>query len=148
MANVQLSGEEVTRVWVSVATGRIVGFCPVWLPGMGPCRCIELTHAHEINTWANRFREQQRRDYEEKQYAQLTKDDVLRKRIREALRARRNVVGPLQRADIDRGLRMLDALEAKIAARSQEGALLIERYDSAKRQEDIALEAPVFQKAN
>jgi len=55
------------------------------------------------------------------------------------------VVGPLQRADIDRGLKMIETMEKRIAARTQEGALLVEMYDSSKRKEDIALEAPAYQ---
>jgi hypothetical protein len=144
--NIQLTGNEVTAVWVNTQTQRIVGFAPqnCFFPGISRCLCIPLHHANEISTWADRYRAQQKADFEERQYAQITKDDAVRKRIREALRARRNVVGPLQRADIDRGLRFLDTIEARMKPQAPEGALLIERCESTKRKEDIALESPAF----
>ena len=40
---------------------------------------------------------------------------------------------------------MIETMEKRIAARTQEGALLVEMYDSSKRKEDIALEAPAYQ---
>lgn len=145
--SVQLTGSELTCVWTHVDSGRILGFAPMtWtFAGSERCLAIPLYHAHEMDAWADRYRKQQREDFEVKQYETLAKDNAVRKRIREALRARRNVVGPQQRGDIDRGLRFLDALEAKLANRQQEGALLIERYDASKRSEDIALEAPAYQ---
>jgi hypothetical protein len=143
---VQLTGDEVTCVWTNMRTGRIMGFAPIncTFPGMWNCMCIPLHHANEISAWADRYRAQQKADFEERQYAQLTKDDAVRKRIREALRARRNVVGPLQRADIDRGLRFLDTIEQRMKPQAPEGALLIERCEATKRKEDIALESPAF----
>ena len=146
MANVQLAGDEVTAVWVDRLSGRIRGFAPVncLFPGVLNCLCIPLYHAHEIQKWADRYRAQQRADFEERQYAQLTKDDAVRKNIRDALRARRNVVGPKQRADIDRGLKFLDTIEARMKPKAPEGALLIERCEATKRKEDIALESPGF----
>lgn len=144
MANVQLTGDEVTAVWIDRQSNRIVGFAPVncFFPGVFRCLCIPLYHAHEINTWADRYRAQQKADFEERQYAQLTKDDAVRKNIRDALRARRNVVGPLQRADIDRGLKFLDTIEDRMKPKAPEGALLIELCETTKKKEDIALESP------
>jgi len=145
--NVQLTADEVTCVWVNTITGKILGFAPqnFAFPGAEQCMCIPLMHAHEVDSWADRFRVQQEDEFEGKQYAQFMKDDAVRKRIREKLKARRDVVGPAQRGDIDKGLAMLDALEARLSKRTQEGALLVEMYDSSKRKEDIALEAPAYQ---
>lgn len=146
MANVQLTGAEITCVWKNLDNGQILGFAPAGFkfPGSQRAMCIPLYHAHEIDKWANSFREQQADEHDGKEYARFLREDAVRKNIREKLKARRAVVGPLQRADIDRGLAMLDRLEAKIAHRKQEGALLIERYDATVRKEDIALESPAY----
>lgn len=144
---VQLTGEEITCVWLSMDTRKILGFAPqnCRLPGMERSLCIPLMHAHEVDRWANEFRAQQAAEFEEKQYKKFMKDSAVRKAIREKLRARMQVVQPKQRADIERGLKMLDALEARIDSRHQQGALLVEMYDSSKRKEDIALESPAYQ---
>lgn len=146
MSNVQLTSEEVTCVWTNMQTGRIMGFAPMncTFPGIWNCMCIPLHHANEINAWADRYRAQQRADFQETQYAQITKDDAVRKRIRAALMARRAIVGPLQRADIDRGLHFLDVIEARRKPQAPEGALLVERCEATKKKEDIALESPAF----
>ena len=147
MKNTQITGEEVTCVWKNIHTGKILGFAPAnWnFPGMQHCISLPLMHAHEMDYWANEFRKQQQEEFEEKQYAQFVRDSEVRKRIKDQLLARRNVVGPLQRADIDRGLKMIETMEKRISQRTQEGALLVEMYDSSKRKEDIALEAPAYQ---
>jgi hypothetical protein len=146
MANVQLTGDEITCVWQNIDNGQILGFGPknFKFPGCHRAICIPLYHAHEIDKWANAFRNQQQDEHDGREYARFLREEPIRKRLRDKLKARRDQVGPLQRADIDRGLAMLDALEARLAKRKLEGALLIERYDSSKRKEDIALESAVF----
>ena len=146
MANVQITGAEVTAIWKNISTGKIVCFAPLTanFPMLRNCIAMPLYHAHEIDYWANEYRKQQAQEFEEKQYEKLTRDNEVRARIRAALRARRNVVGPLQRADIDKGLDFLDKIEAR-QVKTQEGTLLIERYDASVRKEDIALEAPAYQ---
>lgn len=149
-ANVQITGEEVTCVWKNIADGKIVCFAPITaaFPMLQGCIAIPLYHAHEIDYWANEYRKQQAEEFEWKQYEKLEKDLEVRKRIRAALKSRRDAVGPLQRADIDRGLAFLDVIEAR-QVKTQEGALLIEQYDASVRQEDIALDSPAYQtKAN
>jgi hypothetical protein len=144
--NVQLTGAEVTCVWTNLDNGLILGFAPenFKFPGYHRCMCIPLRHAHEIEQWANKFRAQQADEHDGKEYARFLREDAVRKNVREKLKARRAVVGPLQRADIDRGIAMLDAMEKRMAKRKQEGALLTERYDSSKRKEDLALESAAF----
>jgi hypothetical protein len=148
MANVQISGDEQTAVWKNLSTGKIVCFAPLnaRFPMLQGCIALPLTHAHEIDYWANEYRKQQKEEFEWKQYEKLERDTEIRKRIRAALKARRDVVGPLQRADIDRGLAFLDRIEAR-QVKTQEGALLIEQYESNVRQEDIALDSPAYKVA-
>jgi hypothetical protein len=146
VGNVQITGDELTCVWIDNVTGEIAGFAPAGFAH--PCTLgshpIPLYHAWERDRYYQRFRLQEAEKFEREQYEKFMREAPVRKNLRDKLKARRNQVGPLQRADIDRGLKMLDALEARLV-KKREGAALVEMYDATKRQEDIALESPAYQ---
>lgn len=144
--NVQITGSELTCAWIDNVTGEIAGFAPVGF--QHPCTLgshpIPLYHAWEADKFYEQFRLQEAEKFERKQYEKFMREAPVRKALRDKLKARRSSVGPLQRADIDRGLKMLDALEAKLVMK-QQGAALVEMYDASKRKEDIALDSPAYQ---
>lgn len=146
LPNVQITGAELTCVWIDNASGEIAGFAPSGF--QHPCTLgthpIPLYHAWEADKYYERFRLQEAEKFERKQYEKFMREAPVRKALRDKLKERRRHVGPLQRADIDRGLKMLDALEAKLVMK-QQGAALVEMYDASKRKEDIALDSPAFQ---
>lgn len=147
MANVQISGSELTCVWTDVDTGRILGFAPqnYVFPGMQRAMCIPLLHASDVDRWANDFRAQQYADFQLQAAQKEIREAPSRKALRDKLKALRNHASPGIRRDIDRGLKFLEALEAKVK-RKTEGALLVERVEDVNKvkKEDLATASPVY----
>lgn len=143
MPNVQITDKELSYVWIHVNTGRIMGFLPEgW--NLTGCFSIPLNHAPEADKWYRRYREQCAEEFVAREYEKNLREAPGRKKLRDELRARRNVVSPQNRAMIDRALLLLDKLE-KGREKQQQGAALVEMYDASKRKEDIALDSPAFQ---
>lgn len=144
--NVQLTEKERTCVYISTVTGRILGFGhesmqPLYREGY---RREVLYHAHDIDRYAALYRKQEAEDLQEEDYKRLEREEPARNAIMAALRARRDHVSPQDRAYIDANLMLMERRRERMKTRKQQSFMLCERYDSDTRQEDIALDSPIF----
>lgn len=146
--NAQLGEKERTCVYLSIATGRILGFghesmTPMFQEGWTR---ILLSHARELDRYAELYRRQEIEDAQSEDYFRTMREAPARNAIRSALRARRNHVNAINRAYIDANLRMMDIREERMRKRRQaaQSCLLVEKYGEKVTPEEIALDSPVF----
>jgi hypothetical protein len=146
MSNVQLSEKERSVVYLSVSTGRILGFGPAGMPAffVEDCKTETLYHAYEMDRWADKYRKQIEEEKQQADFEKAEREAPVRNAIRAALRARRAAVGPIDRRMIDVNLMLMDQREERARKRKTESFLLSESYDSSKTDHDIALDAPAL----
>jgi hypothetical protein len=148
MSNVQLSGGEVSVVWVDVRTKRIIGFSPEGARVVAPrgtrLASYTLLHASDMDHWMNKYREQCQQDREEATVRKLERERPLRAAIREAVMERNKHLDVWNR---DVNLRMLNAGDAMYerileSRRKAEVALAAERFDASKNSLVVGRESP------
>ena len=106
-----------------------------------------LFHAHELDRWMGKYREQVDRDSEEATVRKLEQERPTRMAIREAIMDRNRHLDPMNRDLNLRSLELMDVLyERSIARRRKvETFLAAEAYDASKSSVDVGLESPAFQ---
>lgn len=144
--NVQLGESERTIVYFSTKTKRILCFGP---PNMKPLlsegyTSIELTSARQIERYAEQMRREFEEDAQEALHFKTMRDEPIRKELRAALLARRNVCTPLQQRYIDVNIEFMDRLRERTLKTKTQNALVSEMYTSDTPQEEIALDSPGF----
>lgn len=150
--HVQLSGGEVSVVWVDADTKRIIGFSPEGAKPVAPVgtklTSYTLLHASDIDRWMNKYREQNNRDREEMTVRKLESERPLRNAIREAVLERNNSLDPWNR---DVNLAMLRSQEIMYervleSRRKQEAVLVAEKYEASATALDVAMDSPIVRR--
>lgn len=148
--NVQLSAKEAVKVYVELDSKRILGFAPENSRPLFPpwTRFTEYTllHAHEIERWVSRYREQQQRDAEEATIRQLERESIFRNSLRSAIRARNNEVNQFNRDLNNVLIRLMDErYDAMMKAKAKPEVFgAAEAYEEGKDSMEVALENPLL----
>lgn len=97
------------------------------------CKIIEILHANDYDRYAKAWREQSKDDNAEQDHAYLEREDGTRKRLRQQLRDRLNLVtsGP-ERQAIDSALHCLDVMEDRKKRYRAESFLVQEAFEAGK----------------
>lgn len=139
-----------TIVFVDEDTKRILGFGPEGISPRFPAgvRVIEKIpfDALEYEGWLKRYREQAHLDAQEKAYRRIERERPIRDKIKDAIRARNNVVNALNRDHNNAVIKFMDWEYDRIMAQqaNPETFGMAEAYDEHKIGEDLALESPMF----
>ena len=148
MSNVQLTGREVSVVWLDAETDRILGFTPENAPVVAPpgkkLKSYTLLHAAEIDRWMNRYRDQNNRDSEVETVRKLEAERPLRNAIKEAILERGKHVNQWNRDMNMLSIQAMDTIYERILERRRkaEVALAAEMFDASKKGEDLAIASP------
>ena len=154
MGNVQLVGKEVTVVFKSLDTGRILGFGVEGMPLVAPpgtrYTSTVLNHAADIERYSQQYREQCACDREEATVRRLESERPFRQAIRAAVMERNQHLDPWNR---DINLRMMDAQDKMYdrileSRRKAEVCIVAEKYDENSDSVKMALDSPLLRPNN
>lgn len=154
MGNVQLTGSERTCVWIDSDSKRIIGFGPEGAKPKAPpgSRITSYTclHAHELDRWMNKYREQCDRDSDESTVRKMEQERPMRNAIREAVLERNKHVDPMNRDLNLRSLELMDTMYERILARRRQAEtfLAAEAYEAGTKSTDVALDSPFLKTVN
>lgn len=149
----QIRESERICVFRSTRTGRIVGFGKMGMPALIPgLERIELFYGHEMDAWADRFRAQEEEDRHMENAVLSEREAPARKALREALLARRAVVGSRDQHYIDVNIAVIDQrherMLAKRKASATQGYLLHEKFENSPHLlENVTFDSPILKKA-
>jgi hypothetical protein len=152
--NAQLCQSERTVVYLEARSRRIIGFGQENVRPVLPAGTRFITeicyHAWDSDRWVRKFREQWRQDQELDNFNQIAREKPMRDAIKDALRARNAHIDPLNRAQNEAMIKVMDFQYEQAMARKlrKEITLTAERWDASVKPEDIATSDPGFSKAH
>lgn len=101
MGNVQLSSKEAIKVWIEIATDRILGFTPENAKFLGAAgiraKSYTLLHAAEIERYVKKYRVQQEEDAYKATILQIQRESRFRKALASSIRDRNQHVNQFNR---------------------------------------------------
>ncbi len=154
MSDVQIGAKERAVVYIDPKTKRILGFGQENTKPLFPRGTKYLTevlyHAWDMDRWSRKFREQWREDQQRDNYNVYTREKPMRDAIKAALRARNSEIDPLNRAQNEMMIKVMDYQYDQAMARKlrKEVSLAAERWDESRTGEDIAVSDPGFGKTH
>jgi hypothetical protein len=141
----QIAEKERSVVYIEAKTKRILGFgqsgTRPFFPRGTRYTTETLYHAWDIERCAKAFREQWRRDQELDNYNQIAREKPMRDAIKSALRARASEIDPLNRAQNEAMIKVMDFQYEQAMARKlrKEVTVTAELWDEKKKPEDVAV---------
>jgi hypothetical protein len=148
--NVQLSSREAVKVWIEEETKRVLGFTPENARFLGAAgiraKSYTLLHAHEIEGWVAKYREQQERDAEEAAILTIQRESRFRKAIRSAIEQRNQSVNQFNRDLNNTFLRLMDSRYDQILQSKLHPIVhgFNEAYEASTDAHEFALDSPYF----